>query len=96
MNRTLPDVEKENITVQQSTPTPTTSEMVWEVTELAGGAAVMFLPLLLLAVPGILLFAVLPGLVLLAPVVVAGAILGPVYLLIRLVRRLLRRRAWPV
>ena len=68
----------------------TTSEMLWEVTELAGGAAVMFLPMMLLAVPGILVFVVLPGLVLLAvvaaPVVVAGAILAPMYLLARLVR----------
>ena len=68
----------------------TTSEMLWEVTELAGGAAVMLMPMLLLAVPGILVFVVLPGLVLLAvvaaPVVVAGAILAPTYLLARLVR----------
>jgi membrane protein implicated in regulation of membrane protease activity len=83
--------------VQNPRPTPrgvrqTPSEIAWELTELAGGAAVMFLPLLLLAVPGIALFLVLPGLVLLAvalaPVAVAGAVLVPVYLLTRLVRRL--------
>ena len=75
----------------QNSNRPTTSDLLWEVTELAGGAAVMFLPMLLLAVPGILVFVVLPGLVLLAvvaaPVVVAGAILAPMYLLARLVRR---------
>ena len=75
---------------------PTTAEMLWEVTELAGGAAVMLLPLLVLAVPGIILFAVLPALVLVAvaavPVVVAGAILAPTYLLARFVRRLLGPR----
>ena len=74
----------------------TTGEMLWEVTELAGGAAVMLLPLLVLAVPGIILFVVLPALVLLAvaavPVVVAGAIVAPTYLLARFVRRLLGPR----
>ena len=75
---------------------PDTDEMLWEVTELAGGAAVMLLPMLLLAMPGIILFVALPGLVLLAvaavPAVVAGAILAPMYLLTRLVRRLQRPR----
>ncbi len=74
---------------------PTTNELLWEVADLAGGAAVMLLPMLLLAVPGIILFVALPALVLLAvaaaPVVVVGAILVPTYLLVRLVRRLLRR-----
>ena len=83
--------------MQKSNRPPTTSELLWEVTELAGGAAVMFLPMLLLAVPGILVFVVLPGLVLLAvaaaPIVVAVAILAPMYLLTRLVRRLRARAA---
>ena len=63
--------------MQKSNRPTTTASLLWEVTELAGGAAVMLLPMLLLAVPGILLFVVLPGLVLLAvaaaPVVVAGS-----------------------
>ena len=76
----------------QKSNRPTTSEILWEVNDLIGGAVVMLLPMLLLAVPGILLFVVLPALVLLAvaaaPVVVAGAVLAPTYLLARLVRRL--------
>ena len=56
--------------------------MLWEVADLAGGAAVMLLPLLLLAVPGIAAFVVLPALVLLAvvaaPVAVAGAVVADV------------------
>jgi hypothetical protein len=75
---------------------PAISEMLWAFADIAGGAAVMLLPLLLLAVPGIIVFVVLPGLVLLAvagaPVVVAGAILTPTYLLTRLVRRLVATR----
>ena len=80
----------------QKSNRPTTSELLWEVTDLAGGAVVMLLPLLLLAVPGILLFVVLPALVLLAvvavPAVVAGAILAPTYLLARLATRAKRCR----
>ena len=77
------------------TPRPATGEMLWELADLASGAVVMLLPLLLLAMPGIALFVVLPALVLLAvavvPVAVAGAIVAPVYLLVRLLRRLGRR-----
>lgn len=75
---------------------PTFGEILSEVTDLAGGAVVMLLPLLLLAVPGIVLFVVLPALVLLAVAtalaVVAGAIFAPIYLLTRSVRRLLGAR----
>jgi len=78
---------------------PTFGAILWEVGDLVGGAVVGLLPVLLLAVPSAVLFLVLPALVLLAvaavPVVVAGAILGPTYLLTRLVRRAVgaRRRA---
>ena len=88
--------------MQTSPPTPrhdsarTTSEMLWEVVDLLSGATVMLLPLLLLAVPGITLFVVLPAIVLLAvaaaPVAVAGAVVVPAYLLARAVRRLPRHR----
>ena len=71
-------------------PSQTTGEMLWEVVDLTGGAAVMLLPLLLLAVPGIAAFIVLPAIVLLAvaaaPVIVAGAVVVPAYLLVRAVR----------
>ncbi len=69
----------------------TFGDMLWEVTDLAGGVAVVLLPLLLLSVPGLLLFFALPALLLLVvaavPVVVAGAIVAPVFLLVRSVRR---------
>ena len=83
-----------------STPPPepgqTPGEMLWEVVDLTGGAAVMLLPLLLLAVPGIAAFVVLPAIVLLAlaaaPVIVAGAVVMPTYLLVRAVRARPRHR----
>ena len=84
-------------------PTPPTStdptfrEMLEEVMDLAVGLGVGLLPLLLLAVPGIILFVVLPAIVLLLPVAAlaaAGAVIaGPPYLLARLLRRLRRRPA---
>jgi Flp pilus assembly protein TadB len=83
-------------TPERREPGPTFSELLWAMADIAGGAAVMLLPLLLLAVPGIIVFVVLPALVLLtvaaAPVVVAGAILTPTYLLTRSVRRLVGTR----
>jgi hypothetical protein len=75
---------------------PTLGDMLWEVADLVGGAVITLLPVLLLAVPSAVLFLVLPGLVLLAvaaiPIVVAGAILTPAYLLTRSVRRSLETR----
>ena len=66
-------------------------EMLWEVTELLGGLAAMLMPLLLLAVPGLVLFVVLPAaLVLLLvaiPATLAAAAVGLPYLLVRAVRR---------
>jgi membrane protein implicated in regulation of membrane protease activity len=82
--------------MQTASPTPppepgqTAGEMLWEVADLTGGAAVMLLPLLLLAVPGIAAFVVLPAIVVLAvaaaPAIVAGAVVMPTYLLVRAVR----------
>ncbi len=81
---TLPSAERHE-------ETPTLSDLLWEVIDLAGGAAVALLPLLILAVPSAVLFLVLPALVLLAvaavPVVVAGVVLVPAYLLARFLRR---------
>jgi len=69
--------------------TPALRDMLWEVGDLAGGAVVTLLPLLTLVVPSAVLFLLLPGLVLLAvaavPVLVAGAVLVPAYLLTRFV-----------
>jgi len=77
-------------------PTPPTStdltfrEMLEEVMDLTVGLGVGLLPLLLLAVPGIILFVVLPAIVLLLPLAAlaaAGAVIaGPPYLLARLLR----------
>jgi hypothetical protein len=55
---------------------PTFGEILWEVTDLAGGAVVMLLPLLLLAVPGIVLSVVLPALVLLAVATALAVVAG--------------------
>jgi hypothetical protein len=65
-------------------------EMLWEVTELLGGFAAMLLPLLLLAVPGIVLVVVPAALVLLLvaiPATLGAAAVGLPYLLVRAVRR---------
>ena len=77
-------------------PSQTTGEMLWDVVDLASGAVVMLLPLVILAVPGVAVFVVLPALVLLAvaaaPVIVAGAVAVPTYLLVRALRRRPTRR----
>jgi hypothetical protein len=68
--------------------------MLEELIDLSAGAGVALLPVLLLAVPGIILFVVLPAILLLAvavPLAVIGALVaGPPYLLARWLRR--RRR----
>ena len=69
---------------------PTAGDILWEIVDAIGGLSVMLLPLLLLAVPGIALFLVLPALLVLAvvavPALAAAAIVVPSYLLIRAVR----------
>lgn len=74
---------------------PTFAEILEELVDLSAGLGVMLLPLLILAVPGIILFVVLPGLLLLAvaaPVAAVGAVIvGPPYLLVRALRRRRRR-----
>ena len=77
--------------MHESTDRPTLLEMLEEVTDLSAGLNVMLMPALLLAVPGIILFVVLPGILLAAvaaPIVVlAAAIIGPPYLVVRAFRR---------
>ena len=73
---------------------PTLGDMLWEVSDLLGGAVVTFLPLLIFALPSLVLLLPVAALLAVAavPVVVVGAILAPAYLLIRSVlRRGLRR-----
>ena len=76
-------------------PRPTFGEMFEEVLDLSGGLGVALLPVLLLSVPGIILFVVLPAILLLAlaaPLAVIGAVLAaPPYLLVRWLRRRRRR-----
>jgi Flp pilus assembly protein TadB len=78
---------------------PTIGQIVWETLDLAAGLGIVLLPLLLTALPGIILLLVLPvlllGLVAAAPVVIAGAILAPPYLLLRSLRRMWNRRQAP-
>ncbi len=73
------------------TPRSTPGEMLWAIADMVGGLSVMFLPMLLLAVPGIILFVVLPALVLAvaaAPLVIAAALIALPFLLRRAVRRI--------
>jgi hypothetical protein len=74
---------------------PTFGEMVEELIDLSAGAGVALMPVLLLAVPGIILFVVLPAILLLAlaaPLAVIGAVVaGPPYLIARWLRRRRRR-----
>jgi hypothetical protein len=66
---------------------PTLREMLGEVIDLSTGLGVALLPLLVLAVPTIVLFVLLPALLLLvlaAPLAAIGAVLAlPPYLLAR-------------
>jgi Flp pilus assembly protein TadB len=64
--------------------------MLEEVIDLAAGAGAALMPLLLLAVPGIILFVVLPAILILAlvaPLALIGAVLAVPPLLLRRLRR---------
>jgi Flp pilus assembly protein TadB len=78
---------------------PTLGEMLEELIDLSTGLGVVLLPLLVLAVPGIILFVVLPAILLLAvaaPLAVVGAVIAvPPYLVARWLRRRRRRTANP-
>jgi hypothetical protein len=73
--------------------------MLEELIDLSAGFGVALLPVLLLAVPGIILFVVLPAILLLAlaiPLAVIGAVIAaPPYLLARWLRRRRRRAGAP-
>ena len=73
--------------------------MLEELIDLSVGFGVALLPLLLLAVPGIILFVVLPAILLLAlaaPLAMIGAVIAvPPYLVARWLRRRRRRTAKP-
>jgi Flp pilus assembly protein TadB len=82
----------------EPTDAPTAREIIGEVVDLSAGLTVMLLPLITIALPGVILLLVVPA-VLLAlagaiPVALAGVLLAPPYLAVRAVRRR-RRRALP-
>jgi hypothetical protein len=76
---------------------PTFGEMLEELINLSTGLGVALLPILLLAVPSIILFVVLPAILLIAlaaPLAAIGAVIAvPPYLLARWMRRRRRRTA---
>jgi hypothetical protein len=78
---------------------PTVGDMLEELMDLGAGVGVALLPALLLAVPGIILFVVLPGILLLALALPLAAIVAviaaPPYLLARWLRRRRRPTASP-
>ena len=80
-------------------PHPTFGEMLEEVINLSVGLGVALLPLLVLSVPAIVLFVVLPALLLFAlavPLALIGAVIAvPPYLVARWLRRRRRRTARP-
>lgn len=65
-------------------PSTTFGEMLEEIVDLSTGAGAALMPLLLLSMPGIVLFVVLPAILLLAlavPLVLAGAVIAAPFLL---------------
>lgn len=70
--------------------------MIEEVVDVTAGLGILLLPLLATALPGVILFLVLPAVLLLAvaaaPVALFAAVAVPAYLLVRSVRRRRRRR----
>jgi hypothetical protein len=69
----------------------TIGEMVSEVVDLGAGLGILLLPLLVTALPGVVLLFILPAVLLGAVAAVLGAVaavvLGPPYLLVRRARR---------
>jgi Flp pilus assembly protein TadB len=74
----------------RSTPTP--ADAAAEVASLSAGLGIITMALFPFALPGILLFVVLPLILLAAPLVVLGAVLVPLVLLARVVMRAVSRR----
>jgi hypothetical protein len=79
------------MTPDRSPQDPSYAEMLGEVVSLSVGFVVALLPLLLTAVPGLVLLLFLPAVLLLAvaalPLVLAAVLLGPPVLLVRSLRR---------
>ncbi len=80
-------------------PSPSFAEMLGDVLDLMGGLAVVLLPLWIIAIPGVILFLVLPVVLLLVvaavPALVVVAIAAPPVLLVRAARRKRSAREQP-
>jgi hypothetical protein len=81
--------------VKRNAPILPSSDSVAEALDVTAGVGILLLPLLTIALPGVILFLVVPvaalALAASVPVLVAGAILVPPYLVVRVVLRLVRR-----
>jgi Flp pilus assembly protein TadB len=82
--------------MQGTTDAPTPRQIIGEVVDLSAGLTVMLLPLVTIALPGVILLLVVPAVLLLVaaavPVAIAGALVTPPYLIVRSVRRRRSRR----
>jgi len=71
--------------------TPTLGDVLAEIMDQTAGLTVMLLPLLTIALPGVILLLLAPIVLLAAaaaiPAVLVGALLGPPWLVVRMVRR---------
>jgi Flp pilus assembly protein TadB len=74
---------------------PTVREMLEEALNLTAGLSILLMPLLVISLPGVILFLILPAVLIGAavaiPAALAGAVLAPPYLLFKRLGR--RRRA---
>jgi cell division protein FtsW (lipid II flippase) len=81
------------------TDRPALVEMLEQVVDLGTSLGILAVPLFSIALPGVLLFLVLPAVLLIAaaavPVAAAAALLAPPYLLVRAVRRASGRSRTP-
>jgi hypothetical protein len=66
---------------------PTPGQVIGEILDLTSGLTVMLLPLVTIALPGVILLLLLPAALLLLagaiPIVLVGALLAPPYLVVR-------------
>ena len=76
----------------RETDRPTLGQIIEEIADLSAGIGVVMLPLFLMAVPGVVLFVVLPALLLLAVAAAPAALAAVVAAPVLLGRFLLRRR----
>jgi Flp pilus assembly protein TadB len=77
--------------MDRSQETPTPGEILSEIVDQTDGLTVMLLPLLTIALPGVILLLLAPIALLAAaaaiPALLVGALLGPPWLVVRAIRR---------